>query len=261
MMDSTGNGTIDQDEIDRMPSFVRDMMRSRGQELKAGMSLDDMRNNMQRGFNGEEGRSGNGDQNDPRNGNRTPALTPYKMKPKKPLTLTLPPAYSEVDTDFDGQLGLHEWMMTRRADLEQFDAMDTDHDGYLIPEELEAAESAANAASNNAVASVERKKLTIIGVPAPANQNDRDRNRDNGNRDNDNGSNRWGRGGGSEVALAPQYFERLDSDRNGTVDTNEWQQSQRVRGMFEQAGIPITDMNLDQFTANMTKLSDSSGRR
>lgn len=260
MMDSNGNGTIDQDEIDRMPSFVRDMMRARGQELKAGMSLDDMRNNMQRGFNGEDGRSGDRDPYDARNANRTPVLTPYKMKPKKPLTLTLPPAYSEVDTDFDGQLGLHEWMMTRRADLEQFDAMDTDHDGYLIPEELEEAESAANAASNNAVASVERKKLTIVGAPAPANRNDRDGNRENGQGDNDNGSNRGGRGGG-EAAMAPQYFSRLDSDQNGTVDSNEWQQSQRVRGMFEQAGIPITDMNLDQFTANMTKLSDNSGRR
>ena len=258
MMDSNGNGKIDQEEIDRMPSFVRDMMRSRGQELTVGMSLDEIRNNMQQGFNGQ---NGNGDPNNPRDANATPVLTPYKMKPRKPLTVSLPPAYSEVDSDFDGQLGLYEWMMTRRADLDQFDTMDTDHDGYLIPEELQAAEAEVNSASDNAVASVQRKKLTIIGAPPAASRNDRDRNRGNGDGNNDNGFNRGGRGGGGEAAMAPQYFSRLDSDQNGTVDANEWQQIQRVRGMFEQAGIPVTDMNLDQFTQNMSKLSGSSGGR
>jgi hypothetical protein len=53
--------------------------------------------------------------------------------------------------------------------------------------------------------------------------------------------------------MAPQYFSRLDTDGNGTIDTNEWQQSRRVRGMFEQAGIQIGNMNLQQFTANLEK--------
>jgi hypothetical protein len=55
--------------------------------------------------------------------------------------------------------------------------------------------------------------------------------------------------------MAPQYFTRLDTDGNGTIDTNEWQQSRRVRGMFEQAGIPIGNMNLQQFTQNLEKAS------
>lgn len=50
MMDANQNGKLDQEELDRMPSFVRDMMAGRGIQLKAGMSLDDMRNSMQRFF-------------------------------------------------------------------------------------------------------------------------------------------------------------------------------------------------------------------
>ncbi len=113
MMDSNGNGKVDQEEIDRMPSFVRDMMKARGVELKAGMSLDDMRKQLSQRFHSQGGNGQNGQPTDPNRNGATGAvvLTPYKMKPKKPLTITLPPAYSEVDTDFDGQIAMHEWML------------------------------------------------------------------------------------------------------------------------------------------------------
>ena len=108
MMDTNGNGVIDQEEIDRMPSFVRDMMQSRGLVLKAGMTVDEMRS----GFSRSTGSSGS--PNDPNKGNNSNnnsdngsgnapvVLKPYKMKPKPSLIQTLPPAYSEVDVDFDG---------------------------------------------------------------------------------------------------------------------------------------------------------------
>lgn len=186
------------------------------------------------------------------------------MKPKKPVTLALPPAYAEVDTDFDGQLGMHEWMMTRRADLELFDQMDVDFDGFLTPEELQAAEAAAG--GQEVAAAEGRQRLTIVnatparkprdnGQQAPGG-NPQDQGRDRGDRGGSPSPwGGWGGGGsgGSEVAMAPQYFSRLDTDGNGTVDTNEWQQSRRVRGMFEQAGIQIGNMNLQQFTQNLEK--------
>ena len=262
MMDTNGNGMIDQDELDRMPSFVRDMMKSRGVDLKAGMSVDDMRNSMRSGFSG-------GGRTDPRNGGSNSSggsssngssekivLKPYKMKPKPSLLLTLPPAYAEVDTDFDGQLGLDEWMLARRTELDQFDEYDTDHDGFLIPEELKAAETAA--AGTNAAMAVRVEKLTIVSA-TPKSRTGSVSDGNNGGQDQNNGSSRW-TGGSSDVAeQAKQSFARYDRNQDGFVDTDEFQDSRRLRGMFEQAGIPSQKMSLDQFTQNYQKAAAATG--
>ncbi len=268
MMDSNGNGQIDQEELDRMPSFVRDMMKARGVELKAGMSLDDMRNSMSRGFSGGPGGTP-GDPNANAQGQRPKALTPYRMKPRKPITLSLPPAYAEVDVDYDGQLGMHEWMMTRRAEIEQFEAMDTDFDGFLTPEELQAAEVAAAAANGQpvaAAASEARKRLTIVSAtPARVKAGQQAPNgTPNGQPGQPGqpqpggfpfGGGAPGGNGGGEAAMAPSYFSRLDQNGNGMIEAEEWQQSRRVRGMFEQAGIRLDNMNLQQFTENLTRVT------
>lgn len=252
MLDTNANGKIDQEEIDRMPSFVRDMMKSRGIELKPGMSLDDMRNSFRSGFSGgqpgqpsQPGQSG-------ANGAAAKVLTPYRMKPKKPVTLTLPPAYSEDDTDFDGQIGLYEWMITRREDMDLFDEMDTDYDGYLTPEELQAAEAAAS--DQAAVAQAPRSRLTILTATGSSKGTGASAPGQNPPGGFPGGGSPWG--GGRDPA---QSFSRLDGNGDGIVDSNEWQQSRRTRGMFEQAGIPLDNMNLQQFTQNLAKINGSSG--
>ena len=266
MMDSNGNGKVDQEEIDRMPSFVRDMMKARGVELKAGMSLDDMRNSFRSSFNpGNNGQPG-GQPNDPnRNGGSGGvALTPYKMKPKKPLTITLPPAYSEVDTDFDGQIAMHEWMLTRRVDLEKFDSMDIDSDGYLIPEELAIAEAAA--ADQTAVASTTRKRLLIVNAtPSKAKATSNNGQPANGQPgttppNGPDGNSRSGWGGGDPASMASESFRRLDGNGDSFIDTNEWQGSRRTRGMFEQAGIRLERMSLEQFSQHYVRLMSNGGR-
>lgn len=249
-MDTNGNGVIDQEEIDRMPSFVRDMMQSRGVVLKAGMTVDDMRSGFSRsaGSSGTPNDPNKGNSNSGTSGNATVVLKPYKMKPKPSIIQTLPPAYSEVDVDFDGQLGLDEWMLARRTELDQFDEMDTDHDGFLIPEELKAAEVAAN--GTNAAMAVRTAKLTIVSA-TPKSQSSSQSN------PNDSRSSRWSGGSSSssgDVAeQAKQYFPRLDQNQDGFIDTDEFQQSRRVRGMFEQAGITPAKMSLEQFTQNLQK--------
>lgn len=264
MMDTNGNGMIDQDEIDRMPSFVRDMMQSRGVVLKAGMTVDEMRS----GFSRSPDSSSSGSPNDPNKSNNnsgnssgtsTAVLKPYKMKPKPSIIQTLPPAYSEVDVDFDGQLGLDEWMLARRTELNQFDEMDTDHDGFLIPEELKAAEVAAN--GSNAAMAVRTAKLTIVSATSKAQASFQST-----TNPNDSRSSRWSGGGssGDVVEQAKQYFPRLDQNQDGFIDADEFQQSRRVRGMFEQAGIPPAKMSLEQFTQNLQKATaatQSSGGR
>lgn len=260
MLDTNGNGVIDQEELDRMPSFVRDMMRSRGVELRAGMSVDDMRNSMRSGFSGGEnnggpGSPGNGTNNNSNGAGAKAVLKPYKMKEKPSLIQTLPPAYSDVDTDFDGQLGLDEWMLARRVALEQFDEFDTDHDGFLIPEELQAAEAAATD-TNVAMAARTEKLLIVNATPAfrSGRQGSGNDSRDRNGRD----SNRWGGGSGDVAELAKSYFPRLDTNQDGIIDTDEFQNSRRTRGMFEQAGIPPQNMTLEQFTSNLQKATEAT---
>jgi hypothetical protein len=57
--------------------------------------------------------------------------------------------------------------------------------------------------------------------------------------------------------MAPSYFSRLDQNGNGIIESAEWQQSRRVRGMFEQAGIRLDNMNLQQFTENLTRVTSA----
>lgn len=264
MMDSNGNGIIDQDEIDRMPSFVRDMMKARGVELKPGMSVDDMRSGFSRSSSSSSGGPQIDDNNRGSNPNRTGStpvvLKPYKMTPKPTLIETLPPAYAEVDADFDGQLGLDEWMLARRTQLNQFDELDIDHDGFLIPEELKAGEAAAN--GTNAAMAVRTEKLTIVN--ATASSRTQTNGSSGGSNPNESSSSRWG-GGSTDVAeQARQYFPRLDQNQDGFIDPDEFQQSRRVRGMFEEAGIPPAKMSLQEFTQNLekaTQVSQSRGGR
>ncbi len=257
MMDTNGNGKIDQDEIDRMPSFVRDMMKARGVELKAGISVEDMRNSFRASTNAAGAPQQPGAP--PQANNGAPGvkvLTPYKMQPKKPVTLSLPPAYSEIDTDFDGQIGMYEWMMTRRPDIELFDTMDTDEDGYLTPEELIAADSAV--AKQNAVVATVRKRLLIVNA-TPAKAKPAAAPGQPGAPNGNNGS-PGGWGNGDPNTMAAESFKRLDGNSDGFVDSNEWQQSRRTRGMFEQAGIRLDKMSLADFTKHYVKLSASGGR-
>lgn len=241
MMDRNGDGRFDQEEIDRMPSFVRDMMQSRGIELRAGMTVDQMRNSMSQNGN---------DPNQPDdNRSRTQGLQPYKMKPKAPVTLQLPPKYAEYDADLDGQVAMYEWMMSRRSDLDQFDLIDTDFDGLLTPAELLAADSVASDPADSYPA---RERLTIVGAPAAR------------GRPGDNGSSWGGRGGqdsrGSSdpAETAKSYFSRLDSDGDGRLSADEWERSRRTRGMFEEAGLRLENMSADEFTRNYVRLSASS---
>jgi hypothetical protein len=61
--------------------------------------------------------------------------------------------------------------------------------------------------------------------------------------------------------MAQSYFSRLDQNQDGRIDTTEWEQSRRVRGMFEQAGIRIESMDLGTFTKNLERATAASGQQ
>jgi hypothetical protein len=81
------------------------------------------------------------------------------------LTVDLPPRYEELDTDFDGQVGLYEWIVARRQDLTIFDAIDSDRDGLLTPHELKDFDSTVADAGEKSAPSrtYARPRLQIIG--------------------------------------------------------------------------------------------------
>jgi len=51
------------------------------------------------------------------------------------LPAGLPPWFSEVDTDKDGQIGLYEWIAAKKS-MEEFKAIDRNGDSFLTPDEV-----------------------------------------------------------------------------------------------------------------------------
>ena len=125
---------------------------------------------------------------------------------------------------------------------------------------MQAAETVA--ANQAAVASTEKKRLVIVTATptkVPVSQNRSQSNGPNNDSNNGRGSNPWD--GGDPNTMAAQSFDRLDGNRDGFVDPDEWQQSRRARGMFEEAGIRLDRMSREQFTQNYIKLSANAGGR
>lgn len=257
MMDANGNGRIDQEELDRMPPQFKQMMESRGIKLQAGVSVDDFRNNMREQFTRmrEEGGSPFGQRPSTQQpgsssaGNRAAYAPsqPFRARDKERMTIDLPPKWSELDTDFDGQVGMYEWMTARRDELDLFDEIDSDFDGLLTPRELKEFDDVASGGDQmlaKLTAMYERPRLTIVGA---------------------NGSTTMGaKGGGLAANMSPEekekhegtakrYFPMMDKDKDGKISMDEWGQSQRLRPMFEKAGIKVEAMSAEKFTQSYTQ--------
>ncbi len=249
MMDRNGNGKLDQEEIDRMPSFVRDMMKSRGVDLRAGVSLDSLRSGMSSGSSGSGRSDSPSDPNRDRNGNVV--LKPYRQKEKERITIELPPKYKELDSDYDGQLAFHEWLSSSRDNIERFVEIDVNEDAFLTPEELQTYETNASQQEEEFLyASIQKDRLIIVGSSASSSR-DRDRSDDRSR----SGSSRDSGGSSVSDETAKRYFSAMDRNQNGTIDVEEWEQSRRLRPMFEQAGIRIGPMSPEEFAKNLAKAS------
>lgn len=258
-MDVNGDGRIDQSEIDRMPEGFRNFIESRGIRLKAGVSVDEFRNNMRVQFERMREREGSYEARPseaPRvstsNRSEYKPVEPYRPREKERMTVDLPPQYSELDTDFDGQVGLYEWIVARRDDLELFDRIDSDQDGLLTPRELLEHDSAALEAEARLTAMVERYKrprVVIVGGPNATS------------------------GAGSvktkhlsddvrkkhESFAAERAFPYIDANKDGRISMEELKRddkTRRVIGMLEKANIKVEPMSREQFTARYIQAMD-----
>jgi|GEM_PF-3389128 len=212
-LDANQNGRVDQEEIDRIPERFREMMKARGFELNAGESVDDVRERTRRRFEEERRRREEArDSRDSSSGrdNRSTPPPVFKPRERERMTVDLPKDYVEVDSDLDGQIGLYEWIVVRRDELELFDAIDRDADGLLTPREVAAWKKASEEPDQHAVEKTKREKLLIVGNDATGESGSERRRRDEGRRSrSDRGDDR-----DRERSFRGSGFRRQDRDRD-----------------------------------------------
>ncbi len=109
------------------------------------------------------------------------------------------------------------------------------------------------------MASVQKDRLVIVG-PQPSEQG-RDRGQDgNSNRGGDRFGGMGGRDGGNSEQDGQRFFGMMDKNQSGRIEEDEWNQSSRLRPMFEQAGVKIVEMGQDEFVRNYVRVSGNGNR-
>lgn len=256
-MDRNGDGKIDQSEIDAVPSFMRDAMKQRGIEMKPG-SLDDVRNSMRTQMErvraeGGWGRPGGGDSSTSNRQRYAPASS-FRPREKERLTVDLPEDYMGVDANADGQVALHEWILTRRKEMTMFEQIDKNSDGILTPVELVAYENQRD--DEEETEKWIRERLVIVG---PGSSSD---GRSSGGSSSSRGDRKDDKRDAKDEKqkheqFASYAFRTMDKNKNGRMDPEEWESSRRVRPMFENAGIKLTAMDADEFSKRYVKAAMS----
>lgn len=250
-MDQNGDGMITANEVERVPSFIRDRWTQQGLDFNRGVRVDDMANNAQRQMEEfrrqrEEGGSdrgrdfGRSDRPDFQpppdmgRGDTRPATpgTPQSTKPRTRIAPLLPETYKPLDTDFDGQIALFEWRKGKRGTISQFTQQDFDGDGFLTAKEL--AKAPAPAATATTTLPGAPAATTATAAPAPTTP----------------AAPQTPVVVSAEAATkASRAFDILDSDRKGTVEGKEWDQSSRLKPLFQKAGYDLNKpLNKEEFT-------------
>lgn len=253
--DTNGDGQIDKNEIANMPEGFRQAMESRGIKLQPG-SVDQFRDSMRKQFEQkarEEGWSWGRREEDNRreengesaNRERYQPAAPFRPRERERVTVDLPPKYSELDLDFDGQVGLYEWITAKRESLEEFDEIDGNADGVLTPKELKFFDE-ITAASEAKVTSYKRDRVVLIdgkGTFTGKKAGDSTTTKSNMSAEERE----------STVKKGKSYFSQMDKNKNGKIDREEWESSKRIRPWFESSGIKLSSMSEDDFANNFLK--------
>lgn len=151
-----------------------------------------------------------------------------KSSGKSRLVPRLPSDYLARDKNGDGQIGLYEW---DRAKYSEFAKLDKNGDGFLTASEL------------------------IVKSTVAVRSGDGSR----GSRSDSDQASTESDPVGKE---ARDTFTRMDKNNDGGIAEEEWAVSQRVRPMFEDAGINVVlPMNLDSFVANYRQAKASAPAR
>jgi len=168
------------------------MLEARGFKLESGESVDTARGRRRQRFEDKRRERGlrNDDSSDNGRANRSTPPSAFKPRDRKRITVDLPKSYVEIDSDLDRQIGLYEWIVARRKDLELFDDIDRNADGLLTPKELTAWDKLKDAADETSLTATKRERLLIVdGSVTPSAEKPTDR-RDRGRFRSDDGGDR-----------------------------------------------------------------------
>ena len=170
------------------------------------------------------------------------------------MTVDLPPAYTDLDTDFDGQVGLYEWIVARRNELDLFESIDGDADGILTPREFivhDELGSDGDAILTSFKEKYERPRVTIVGGPMATSS---------------------GKGSTKTKYLSEEVKERhagfatkmafpyIDQNKDGKITVEEMKRDEKTRrviGMFEKANIKVETMTQQEFTQRYVQAMDT----
>ncbi|HWL09465.1 MAG TPA: hypothetical protein VNQ76_13740 [Planctomicrobium sp.] len=176
---------------------------------------------------------------------------------KTRVTQTIPETYLTGDLDGDGQISFFEWRQWKRGDLAGFNALDHNQDGFLTPAELRKGPSGTSVVSS---------PIAVSTSSGPA-----------GETTDSRSSGRRGEFSRTSTVSAPStpsgspsspssdadvlkkraenMFRHLDKNRDGSVSTEEWGASTRLKPRFEAAGIDLTaPMPQEAFVDHFVKL-------
>ncbi|MDG1895813.1 MAG: hypothetical protein P8J37_12980 [Fuerstiella sp.] len=268
-LDQNGDGRVDQNELQNIPEGLRRAMEARGVKLKPGLSVEKFGDSMRKQFERSRDESSRPDDRrdpDARTGERTPGNTsqyrppaPFSPRRKARLTVDLPPKYSELDTDYDGQVGLYEWITARREKLQQFDDIDVDFDGVLTPRELMLYDG-GSASGSPTPTSFKRDRVTIVGGALATSST----------------TNRRTNGGRSQSSLSEEAREKhadfassrafpyLDINKDGKISMDELhrdEKTKRIIQTFEKAEIRVEEMSRQEFADRWVKAQELFARQ
>lgn len=247
-MDRDKDGAITEEEYNRADERVRNRLKEAGLAFrpgltldmfsKAGPKLDELRDKEREQEKQSRDSRGDGDRRGSDSGRGKP-------KEKVKLNVALPAAYTAIDKDHDGQIGLYEW---ERAKFAEFRALDRNGDGFLSPKELVAGPSttvATNPASRPSGAVAPSAPSTPPPVASPG-------------RPSAATPVAPAASAPAVVTTAPEedketkqakfYFKSVDTNKDGTITTEEWTGSRGIRVKFEQANVtPSLPLSEDDF--------------
>ena len=237
-LDNDGNGTLSEQELEDFSKKTLGSMRenglrqgyplSREEFVAAGVAQMEAREKKDREKD-EERRQRKELKSDepspsvsPESATSSPTGTRRNSSGKSRFAPSLPAEYQARDKNGDGQIGLYEW---DRAKYAEFAKLDKNGDGFLTAAEL-----------------LPKSNKTTIGTKPSANPEPIEQDPI-----------------GKE---ARDTFARMDADRDGGIAEDEWAQSQRIRPMFDNAGINVSlPMNAETFATNFRQAKTSEASR
>ncbi len=278
-MDRNRNGTLDPEELARVPGPMREFLSNRGVDTSRPINRDtfmrmlpDMMESMRRrrdaerssgdgrdsrfgdsrrdggGFSGGIFRGG-GSRGGGDRGGSSNSRSNSKPKQRPRVTVQLPAAFAEGDHDADGQIGLYEWKVWKsRAALTDFYRFDRNRDGFLTPYELVMAEKAPPVTDATASAAA------VSGKPAQNAASAKSATATSSTPAATTTARQPAAAESPETRMANTYFRYMDRDGDAAISPEEWERSRRIRPMFEKAGIDLSkSMSKEAFVQNYVR--------